>query len=217
MKNWREKENPFLFDPKSHQHWGVGYKAHLTSSATVPRHRPSDSGDTSVSFHKKALPSHPQDLYFQANKNDFSLCSFVVSQDGGCYGDLFCKALKTYNMLCFGIYRLRDAHLSTPSQCTKRWVCFYFALPKAETEMPSLVSHKEGKSLHACSQHANCSAHIKSNADFGGGYGKLLSFITIASIKTLWGEFKFYGIVPSIHHLITQVWRKTSSKLLLLG
>ncbi|NXW33834.1 KCMA1 protein, partial [Phaetusa simplex] len=37
-----------------------------------------------------------------------------------CYGDLFCKALKTYNMLCFGIYRLRDAHLSTPSQCTKR-------------------------------------------------------------------------------------------------
>nr|ADD16629.1 calcium-activated potassium channel variant C12p4-AB2 [Gallus gallus] len=39
---------------------------------------------------------------------------------GGCYGDLFCKALKTYNMLCFGIYRLRDAHLSAPSQCTKR-------------------------------------------------------------------------------------------------
>lgn len=43
-------------------------------------------------------------------------------QDGGCYGDLFCKALKTYNMLCFGIYRLRDAHLNTQSQCTKRWV-----------------------------------------------------------------------------------------------
>lgn len=45
----------------------------------------------------------------------------VVFQDGGCYGDLFCKALKTYNMLCFGIYRLRDAHLNTQSQCTKRW------------------------------------------------------------------------------------------------
>lgn len=47
---------------------------------------------------------------------------FFVSffQDGGCYGDLFCKALKTYNMLCFGIYRLRDAHLNTQSQCTKR-------------------------------------------------------------------------------------------------
>ena len=71
--------------------------------------------------------------------------------------------------------------------------------------MPSVVSHKEGKSLHACSQHANCSAHTKSSADFGGGYGKLLSFITIASIKTLWGEFKFYGMVPSIYHLITQV------------
>uniref|UniRef100_A0A673J3C2 BK channel n=1 Tax=Sinocyclocheilus rhinocerous TaxID=307959 RepID=A0A673J3C2_9TELE len=44
---------------------------------------------------------------------------FADLGDGGCYGDLFCKALKTYNMLCFGIYRLRDAHLSTPGQCTK--------------------------------------------------------------------------------------------------
>ncbi|XP_075790825.1 calcium-activated potassium channel subunit alpha-1 isoform X2 [Pelodiscus sinensis] len=47
---------------------------------------------------------------------------FADLGDGGCYGDLFCKALKTYNMLCFGIYRLRDAHQSTPSQCTKRYV-----------------------------------------------------------------------------------------------
>ncbi|XP_075114014.1 calcium-activated potassium channel subunit alpha-1 isoform X11 [Leptodactylus fuscus] len=47
---------------------------------------------------------------------------FADLGDGGCYGDLYCKALKTYNMLCFGIYRLRDAHLSTPSQCTKRYV-----------------------------------------------------------------------------------------------
>ncbi|XP_053548099.1 calcium-activated potassium channel subunit alpha-1 isoform X1 [Bombina bombina] len=47
---------------------------------------------------------------------------FADLGDGGCYGDLYCKALKTYNMLCFGIYRLRDAHMSTPSQCTKRYV-----------------------------------------------------------------------------------------------
>ncbi|XP_058262707.1 calcium-activated potassium channel subunit alpha-1-like isoform X3 [Hemibagrus wyckioides] len=47
---------------------------------------------------------------------------FAQLGEGGCYGDLFCKALKTYNMLCFGIYRLRDAHLSIPSQCTKRYV-----------------------------------------------------------------------------------------------
>ncbi|XP_035258732.1 calcium-activated potassium channel subunit alpha-1 isoform X17 [Anguilla anguilla] len=46
---------------------------------------------------------------------------FADLGDGGCYGDLFCKALKTYNMLCFGIYRLRDAHLG-PSQCMKRYV-----------------------------------------------------------------------------------------------
>ncbi|XP_052467957.1 calcium-activated potassium channel subunit alpha-1 isoform X3 [Carassius gibelio] len=47
---------------------------------------------------------------------------FADLGDGGCYGDLFCKALKTYNMLCFGIYRLRDAHLGAPSQCNKRYV-----------------------------------------------------------------------------------------------
>ncbi|XP_051958296.1 calcium-activated potassium channel subunit alpha-1-like isoform X1 [Xyrauchen texanus] len=47
---------------------------------------------------------------------------FADLGDGGCYGDLFCKALKTYNMLCFGIYRLRDAHLGSPSQCNKRYV-----------------------------------------------------------------------------------------------
>ncbi|CAB1439805.1 unnamed protein product [Pleuronectes platessa] len=47
---------------------------------------------------------------------------FADLGDGGCYGDLFCKALKTYNMLCFGIYRLRDAHISTTTQCTKRYV-----------------------------------------------------------------------------------------------
>lgn len=51
------------------------------------------------------------------------LLLLLPPQDGGCYGDLFCKALKTYNMLCFGIYRLRDAHLSAPSQCTKRYDC----------------------------------------------------------------------------------------------
>ncbi|XP_028324019.1 calcium-activated potassium channel subunit alpha-1a isoform X25 [Gouania willdenowi] len=47
---------------------------------------------------------------------------FADLGDGGCYGDLFCKALKTYNMLCFGIYRLRDAHHTVPSPCTKRYV-----------------------------------------------------------------------------------------------
>uniref|UniRef100_A0A8C5FI21 BK channel n=1 Tax=Gadus morhua TaxID=8049 RepID=A0A8C5FI21_GADMO len=47
---------------------------------------------------------------------------FADLGDGGCYGDLFCKALKTYNMLCFGIYRLRDAHMTSPSGCTKRYV-----------------------------------------------------------------------------------------------
>ncbi|XP_077406297.1 calcium-activated potassium channel subunit alpha-1a-like isoform X2 [Vanacampus margaritifer] len=51
-----------------------------------------------------------------------SVLDSLMSADGGCYGDLFCKALKTYNMLCFGIYRLRDAHVNTQSQCTKRYV-----------------------------------------------------------------------------------------------
>uniref|UniRef100_A0A8C4R7V4 BK channel n=1 Tax=Eptatretus burgeri TaxID=7764 RepID=A0A8C4R7V4_EPTBU len=45
---------------------------------------------------------------------------FADLGEGGCYGELFCKALKTYSMLCFGIYRLRDAHLNNSSTCTKR-------------------------------------------------------------------------------------------------
>nr|XP_020651797.1 calcium-activated potassium channel subunit alpha-1 [Pogona vitticeps] len=57
---------------------------------------------------------------------------FADLGDGGCYGDLFCKALKTYNMLCFGIYRLRDFHQSPPSQCTKRFV---IANPPYEFEL----------------------------------------------------------------------------------
>ncbi|XP_077202068.1 calcium-activated potassium channel subunit alpha-1 isoform X1 [Paroedura picta] len=57
---------------------------------------------------------------------------FADLGDGGCYGDLFCKALKTYNMLCFGIYRLRDFHQNSPSQCTKRFV---IANPPYEFEL----------------------------------------------------------------------------------
>ncbi|XP_066477102.1 calcium-activated potassium channel subunit alpha-1 isoform X2 [Tiliqua scincoides] len=57
---------------------------------------------------------------------------FADLGDGGCYGDLFCKALKTYNMLCFGIYRLRDFNQSTPSGCTKRFV---IANPNYEFEL----------------------------------------------------------------------------------
>lgn len=57
---------------------------------------------------------------------------FADLGDGGCYGDLFCKALKTYNMLCFGIYRLRDFNQSTPSGSTKRFV---IANPNYEFEL----------------------------------------------------------------------------------
>uniref|UniRef100_UPI00358DF9FE calcium-activated potassium channel subunit alpha-1-like isoform X3 n=1 Tax=Myxine glutinosa TaxID=7769 RepID=UPI00358DF9FE len=51
-----------------------------------------------------------------------SVLDSLMSAEGGCYGELFCKALKTYSMLCFGIYRLRDAHLNNNSTCTKRYV-----------------------------------------------------------------------------------------------
>uniref|UniRef100_A0A3P8T1V7 Potassium calcium-activated channel subfamily M alpha 1 n=1 Tax=Amphiprion percula TaxID=161767 RepID=A0A3P8T1V7_AMPPE len=68
--------------------------------------------------------STPQTL---ANRDRCRVAQLALYDgDGGCYGDLFCKALKTYNMLCFGIYRLRDAHISTPTQCTKRYsICFF--------------------------------------------------------------------------------------------
>ncbi|XP_018616490.1 calcium-activated potassium channel subunit alpha-1 isoform X19 [Scleropages formosus] len=91
---------------------------------------------------------------------------FADLGDGGCYGDLFCKALKTYNMLCFGIYRLRDAHLSGPSQCTKRYV---ITNPPYEFELvPSDLifclmqfDHNAGQSRTSLS-HSSYSSHSSS-------------------------------------------------------
>ncbi|XP_038148950.1 calcium-activated potassium channel subunit alpha-1a isoform X30 [Cyprinodon tularosa] len=91
---------------------------------------------------------------------------FADLGDGGCYGDLFCKALKTYNMLCFGIYRLRDAHLGTPSQCTKRYV---ITNPPYEFELvPSDLifclmqfDHNAGQSRTSLS-HSSHSSHSSS-------------------------------------------------------
>lgn len=148
MENWRElAENPIII-------WSVKMTSvrcklliTMTSLASVPWDRPSNSGDTNTSFHEKGL--FPPDFCFQTNKN-VSLCSFLLSQDGGCYGDLFCKALKTYNMLCFGIYRLRDAHLSTPSQCTKRWVYFYSALPTQMQRQKYLLLSPTMTTMNTC-------------------------------------------------------------------
>ncbi|XP_063730942.1 calcium-activated potassium channel subunit alpha-1a isoform X4 [Eleginops maclovinus] len=91
---------------------------------------------------------------------------FADLGDGGCYGDLFCKALKTYNMLCFGIYRLRDAHLNAPSPCTKRYV---ITNPPYEFELvPSDLifclmqfDHNAGQSRTSLS-HSSHSSHSSS-------------------------------------------------------
>ncbi|XP_078284556.1 calcium-activated potassium channel subunit alpha-1 isoform X3 [Rhinoraja longicauda] len=91
---------------------------------------------------------------------------FADLGDGGCYGDLFCKALKTYNMLCFGIYRLRDAHLRAQNQCTKRYV---IANPPYEFELVSTdvifclmqFDHNAGQSRGSVSQSSH-SSHTSS-------------------------------------------------------
>ncbi|XP_032868520.1 calcium-activated potassium channel subunit alpha-1 isoform X4 [Amblyraja radiata] len=91
---------------------------------------------------------------------------FADLGDGGCYGDLFCKALKTYNMLCFGIYRLRDAHLRAQNQCTKRYV---IANPHYEFELVSTdvifclmqFDHNAGQSRGSVS-HSSHSSHSSS-------------------------------------------------------
>ncbi|XP_067828646.1 calcium-activated potassium channel subunit alpha-1a isoform X4 [Heptranchias perlo] len=91
---------------------------------------------------------------------------FADLGDGGCYGDLFCKALKTYNMLCFGIYRLRDAHLRAQNQCTKRYV---IANPHYEFELVSTdvifclmqFDHNAGQSRGSLS-HSSHSSHSSS-------------------------------------------------------
>uniref|UniRef100_A0A4W4HRR4 BK channel n=2 Tax=Electrophorus electricus TaxID=8005 RepID=A0A4W4HRR4_ELEEL len=53
-----------------------------------------------------------------------ALCEgpFAELGKGGLYGELFRKAIKTYNMLCFGIYRLLDMPRTTETECTKRFV-----------------------------------------------------------------------------------------------
>ncbi|XP_059802536.1 calcium-activated potassium channel subunit alpha-1a isoform X5 [Hypanus sabinus] len=91
---------------------------------------------------------------------------FADLGDGGCYGDLFCKALKTYNMLCFGIYRLRDAHMRSLNPCTKRYV---IANPPYEFELASTdvifclmqFDHNAGQSRGSVS-HSSHSSHSSS-------------------------------------------------------
>ncbi|CAK8696935.1 unnamed protein product [Clavelina lepadiformis] len=47
---------------------------------------------------------------------------FADIGDGGYYGDLFVKALQTYNLLCFGIYRFRDVNDPVANPTSKRYV-----------------------------------------------------------------------------------------------
>ncbi|KAM7381520.1 hypothetical protein PAMA_012391 [Pampus argenteus] len=91
---------------------------------------------------------------------------FADLGDGGCYGDLFCKALKTYNMLCFGIYRLRDAHLNAQSQCTKRYVItnppYVFELVPSDLIFCLMqFDHNAGQSRTSLS-HSSHSSHSSS-------------------------------------------------------
>ncbi|XP_067857626.1 calcium-activated potassium channel subunit alpha-1a-like [Heptranchias perlo] len=56
---------------------------------------------------------HAQDNVEQRNRCKLAritLCDqrFVEFADGGKYGDMFCKALNAYGILCFGIFRLQD-------------------------------------------------------------------------------------------------------------
>ncbi|XP_075924825.1 calcium-activated potassium channel subunit alpha-1 isoform X2 [Petromyzon marinus] len=48
---------------------------------------------------------------------------FADLGEGGSYGELFCRALRTHGMLCFGVYRYRDALLqNTALLSQKRYV-----------------------------------------------------------------------------------------------
>ncbi|CAL8303012.1 unnamed protein product [Lota lota] len=89
---------------------------------------------------------------------------FADLGDGGCYGDLFCKALKTYNMLCFGIYRLRDAHLNAQNQCTKRYVItnppYAFELVQSDLIFCLMqFDHNAGQSRTSLAHSTHSSSH----------------------------------------------------------
>ncbi|XP_041124290.1 calcium-activated potassium channel subunit alpha-1-like isoform X14 [Polyodon spathula] len=91
---------------------------------------------------------------------------FADLGEGGRYGDLFCKALKTYNMLCFGIYRLRDAHIGASSQCTKRYVIanppYEFQLVQTDLIFCLMqFDHNAGQSRTSLS-HSSHSSHSSS-------------------------------------------------------
>uniref|UniRef100_H2ZIB3 BK channel n=1 Tax=Ciona savignyi TaxID=51511 RepID=H2ZIB3_CIOSA len=47
---------------------------------------------------------------------------FAELGNGGYYGDLFVKAMQTYNLLCFGIYRFRDVNDPVANPTSKRYV-----------------------------------------------------------------------------------------------
>ncbi|XP_076855991.1 calcium-activated potassium channel subunit alpha-1-like [Brachyhypopomus gauderio] len=87
---------------------------------------------------------------------------FAEFGEGGLYGELFCKAIKTYNMLCFGIYRLLEMPRTTETDCVKRFVITNppYHLELIPTDMVFCLmqfKHADDRSCNMISHSSRCS------------------------------------------------------------
>uniref|UniRef100_A0A4W4G738 BK channel n=1 Tax=Electrophorus electricus TaxID=8005 RepID=A0A4W4G738_ELEEL len=110
-----------------------------------------------------------------------ALCEgpFAELGEGGLYGDLFCKAIKTYNMLCFGIYRLLDMPRTTETECTKRFVITNppYDLELIPTDMVFCLMQFDPTAGQSCttlshSSHSSYSSSKKNSASTGPRNGR---------------------------------------------
>lgn len=89
-------------------------------------------------------------------------------------------------MLCFGIYRLRDAHLSTPSQCTKRWAVCNFQMDF--TQSITLIIW-EGSNM-------KFSSHISK------------WYLMISLLNSYWASYAFVRLQVCHHQPALRVWAR---------
>ncbi|XP_076855996.1 calcium-activated potassium channel subunit alpha-1-like isoform X2 [Brachyhypopomus gauderio] len=98
---------------------------------------------------------------------------FAELGEGGLYGELFCKAIKTYNMLCFGIYRLLEMPPTLDTECTKRFVITNppYDLQLIPTDMVFCLMQFDSSAGQSCNTlaHSTRSSHCSTKKNMANG------------------------------------------------
>lgn len=97
-------------------------------------------------------------------KNQTMFIYFYLFQECGLFGDLFLYALRTYNMICLGLYRFRDAQrASSGIPSTKRYVInfppFNFVLAPTDLVFVLMQFEKKGKKKKKLARLASFVSH----------------------------------------------------------